>query len=315
MGLGLTTATGLMGRLFMTVQQSIETENHMTSVERLQHFANIPREALKAPVGSFPPPADWPSQGCVTFENISMRYRSELPLVLDGLSFEVSAGERVGVVGRTGCGKSSMMLALLRVVEPEGGRVLIDGVDVKSVALQRLRGEALSLIPQDAYLFIGSVRDNLDPFRASDDATLWSALQRSYMSDAIEAMGGLSASIADGGENLSAGQRQLLCIARVMLRRSRVVLMDEATANIDMATDALIQRSVREAFKGCTVLTIAHRLDTVLDSDQIMVFDAGKLAERGPPKHLLAAGGAFAALAHRHGIECEQTSAVEEAAI
>lgn len=301
MGFGLTTATELMGRLFMTVQQSIETENHMTSVERLQHFAQIPKEAAGIPAGAAPTPDEWPAQGHVQFDNVSMRYRPELPLVLNGLSFEARAGERVGVVGRTGCGKSSTMLALLRIVEAEGGCVRIDGVDVTQVSLQRLRGEAVALIPQDPYLFVGSVAENLDPFHVHSEEALWEAIRKTYLEDVVREKGGLGASIVDGGENLSAGQRQLLCIARVMLRCSKVILMDEATANIDMATDALIQRSVRTVFAKCTMLTIAHRLDTVLDSNKIVVLQAGRVVEQGPPQELLKADGHFAALARSLG--------------
>jgi len=312
LGLGLTTAVGLMGRLHMTVQMSIETENHMTSVERLQHFETIPKEDSTA-ICTEPLAEDWPATGHIQFVNVMMRYRPQLPLVLNSLSFEVHAGERVGIVGRTGCGKSSLMLAMLRIVEPEGGCIRIDGVDLSKVPLQRLRRETISLIPQDAYLFGGSVRDNLDPFHVHDDQALCTALKHTYMEDVIMSMGGLDASLAEGGENLSAGQRQLLCIARVMLRKSQIILMDEATANIDMATDILIQRAIREAFKGCTVLAIAHRLDTVMDSDRIVVLESGRVVEQGPPQVLLTSGGPFASLAKSLGRDCASEAASTDA--
>jgi ABC-type multidrug transport system fused ATPase/permease subunit len=300
LGLGLTTANGLMGRLHMTVQMSIETENHMTSVERLQHFATIPKEdSLAAPAE--PLEAAWPAQGNIKFDNILMRYRPQLPLVLNKLSFEVPAGHRAGIVGRTGCGKSSLMQALLRIVELEGGCITIDGVDLSKIPLARLRGEAVSLIPQEPYLFGGSVLDNLDPFHIHSEDTLWNSLKLTYMDEVVRSMGGLSATLVEGGDNLSAGQRQLLCIARVMLRKSRVVLMDEATASIDMATDILIQKSIAEAFKGCTVLAIAHRLDTIMDSDVVIVLEAGRVVEQGPPQELLRADGPFASLAKSLG--------------
>jgi len=281
---------------------SIETENHMTSVQRLQHFSTIPMEQpTLLEIAELE--EDWPQAGHLQFKNVRLRYREGLPLVLKGLTFEALPGERVGIVGRTGCGKSSTMLALLRIVAMEGGQALLDGVDVRGVPLQRLRGEAIALIPQDPYLFVGSVRRNLDPFENYGDEELWGALAATCMGDAVKGMGGLDSLIVEGGENLSAGQRQLLCIARVMLRKSRVVLMDEATANIDMATDVLIQKSVREAFRGSTVLTIAHRLDTVLDSDRIVVLHGGVLVEQGTPQELLALGGMFAELAKGFGHE------------
>lgn len=301
LGLGLTTAVGLMGRLHMTVQHSIETENHMTSVERLQHFAAIPKEDSGVSIDAPPLAEDWPAKGHVEFDSVEMRYRAQLPLVLKKLSFEARAGERTGIVGRTGCGKSSLMLAMLRIVESEAGCIRIDGVDLSKIPLSQIRGKAISLIPQDPYLFGGAVRDNLDPFHIHDDEAIWAALKRTYMEDVIQSMGGLGATLVEGGENVSAGQRQLICIARVMLCNSRVILMDEATASVDMATDTLIQKSMREAFQGCTVLTIAHRLDTVMDSDHIVVLESGRVVEQGPPQELLKADGAFASLAKSLG--------------
>lgn len=311
LGLGLTTAVGLMGRLHMTVQHSIETENHMTSVERLQHFESIPKEASVV-TSTESPAEDWPVKGHIQFEGIMMRYRAHLPLVLNKLSFEVQGGERTGIVGRTGCGKSSVMLAMLRIVEAEEGCIRIDGVDLSKVPLSRLRGKVISLIPQDPYLFAGSVKDNLDPFHVHSDEALHTALKRTYMHDVIQSMGGLSASLVEGGENISAGQRQLICIARVMLCNSKVILMDEATASIDMATDTLIQKSMREAFQGCTVLTIAHRLDTVIDSDRIVVLEAGRVVEQGQPQELLKLDGAFAALAKSLGHDGASEAGTED---
>eukprot|EP00928_Gymnodinium_smaydae_P032347 TRINITY_DN23454_c0_g1_i1.p1 TRINITY_DN23454_c0_g1~~TRINITY_DN23454_c0_g1_i1.p1 ORF type:complete len:1288 (+),score=192.78 TRINITY_DN23454_c0_g1_i1:407-3865(+) len=300
-GFGLTAATSLMGRLFHTVNLSIETENHMTSVERLQHFETIPKERSTT-IEAVEPPEAWTQAGHVQFKGVCMRYRDELPLVLKNLSFEALPGERVGIVGRTGCGKSSTMLALLRLVGIESGQVLLDGVDIRSIPLQRLRGQAVALIPQDPYLFVGPVRQNLDPFGRHSDGELWEALANAQLTEVVQTMGGLDAPIVEGGENLSAGQRQLFCIARVMLQRCRVVLMDEATANIDTATDALIQKSIAEAFRGSTVLTIAHRLDTVVDADKVVVLDAGAVVEYGAPAELFAGGGVFADLAKNFGL-------------
>jgi len=207
---------------------------------------------------------------------------------LKGLSFTVAAAECVGIIGRTGSGKSSTMLALLRLVEAQSGGVFIDGVNIADVPLQQLRGTAVSIIPQDPYLFEGSVRENLDPFSAHNDTALWEALGKVSITHAIKTLGGLEATISEGAENLSAGQRQLMCIARTMLRHSKVVLLDEATASIDTATDQLVQSSLRTCFRGCTCLTIAHRLDTILESDRIMCLSDGTLKEAGTPGALLA---------------------------
>lgn len=197
----------------------------------------------------------------------------------------------MGVVGRTGAGKSSLMTALFRIVEPVGGRVIIDGVDTRAIGLRALRSR-LCIIPQEPVLFSASLRYNIDPFDEYTDAAIWQALEAVQLRAAVESMpAGLQEVVAEGGASLSVGQRQLLCIARALLRRPRVLVMDEATASVDNATDALIQRMIRHHFAACTVLTIAHRLHTVMDSDRIMVMDDGRIAEMAPPAELLAREG------------------------
>jgi len=225
-----------------------------------------------------------------------MYYRPELPLVLRGLSFDVQPGEQVGVVGRTGAGKSSLMLKLFRLMgDACNGRVLIDGVDTRELPLWQLR-KSLSIIPQDPVLFSGTLRFNLDPFSQYDDAALWRALEAVKLDvvvkadkspEAGEANAGLSMPVAEYGENWSQGQKQLICLARVLLRGSKILLLDEATSSVDFDTDALIQDTIRREFEHCTVLTIAHRLNTIIDSDRVLVMQDGKVAEFDAPHVLL----------------------------
>ncbi|KAH9118795.1 hypothetical protein AeMF1_008227 [Aphanomyces euteiches] len=232
-----------------------------------------------------------------------MRYRAHLDLVLNDIAFAVEPGHQVGICGRTGSGKSSLMAALFRMVPSSSGRITIDGVDIASVSLKSLRS-GLTIIPQDPVLFSGSIRLNLDPTNDADDADLWTVLKRVHLSDAIPS---LEFEIAEKGSNLSVGQRQLVCIARALLRRSKVVVLDEATANIDPESDRLIQQTMRECFENVTRLIIAHRLDTILDSDRILVLDAGTVKEYGTPSELLAnKDGAFAQLAQHANIDVDK---------
>ena len=221
-----------------------------------------------------------------------MRYRPGLPDVLCGLSLSVRGGEKVGWCGRTGAGKSSVMVALLRMVELSGGKVFIDSVDIASVALATLRSR-VSIIPQDPVLFSGTIRENLQPDASVDDATLWQVLGDVHLADRLRGEGQLDAVVAEHGTNFSVGEKQLLCIARALLSRASLVILDEATSAVDAETDALIQRTVRAEFAQSTVITIAHRLNSVLDADKILVLDAGRLAEFGTPRELLARPGFF----------------------
>ncbi|KAJ9444939.1 putative multidrug resistance-associated protein lethal(2)03659 [Diplonema papillatum] len=289
--LSLTYATFLAGSFQWATRQSAEAENQMTAAERIRAYTRLPGEP-SCTVDPVHVPEDWPAKGEIAVRGFSLRYSAELPLVLDSLTFSVAAGEKVGVVGRTGAGKSSIMQALFRLVEAERGEILIDGVPTAAVPLPKLRA-ALSVIPQDPILFTGTLRYNLDPFGAcAGDADLWSALRAVEMEPAIAAAGGgLDQRVSEGGKNFSVGQRQLLCLARTLLRHNRILVMDEATANVDPATDAVIQRTVRKRFAACTVITIAHRLHTVIDCDKILVLDAGKVAAFGRPHDLLQDGG------------------------
>jgi len=229
-----------------------------------------------------------------------MRYRDG-PLVLKNLSFTVGSGEKIGVVGRTGSGKSSLMIALLRIVEIEkdGGKISIDGIDISTLGTSALR-LGISIIPQDAILFANTVRYNVDPFGKKSDEEIWGALEKVQLANVIAVMpNGLDEQVAEGGENFSQGQRQLICIARSVLRKPKILIMDEATASIDNATDSGIQTMVRQNFANATILTIAHRLHTIVDSDRILVLDDGRVAEFDTPSALLASNGIYAAMVRK----------------
>ncbi|XP_044496376.1 ABC transporter C family member 2-like isoform X4 [Mangifera indica] len=286
MGLLLSYTLNITNLLSGVLRQASRAENSLNSVERVGTYIDLPSEAADVIESNRPPPG-WPSSGSMTFEEVVLRYRPELPPVLHGLSFTVSPSEKVGIVGRTGAGKSSMLNALFRIVEIERGRIMIDDCDVAKFGLADLR-KGLSIIPQSPVLFSGTVRFNLDPFSEHNDADLWEALERAYLKDVIRKNSfGLDAEVSERGENFSVGQRQLLSLARALLRRSKILVLDEATAAVDVRTDALIQRTIREEFRSCTMLIIAHRLNTIIDSDCILVLDGGQVVEHDKPEALL----------------------------
>ncbi|XP_041931071.1 ATP-binding cassette sub-family C member 12-like isoform X2 [Alosa sapidissima] len=286
-GLALTYTIELTVLLFYMVTLSSEVEARFTSVERqMEYITGCVSEAPRLVKGVHIPEG-WPQQGSITFKDYSMRYRDNTPIVLNSLRFTVKPKEKLGIVGRTGSGKSSLGVALFRLSEPAGGTMLIDDVNTSSIGLQDLRSQ-LSVIPQDPVLFIGTVRYNLDPFDKYSDEEIWQAVEKTYMKPTISQLPeGLEAPVVENGENFSVGERQLLCMARALLRNSRIILLDEATASIDSETDSLVQQTIREAFRDCTVLTIAHRINTVLQSDRILVMDNGQVAELDPPEVLL----------------------------
>jgi ATP-binding cassette, subfamily C (CFTR/MRP), member 1 len=246
----------------------------------------------KAPVTDKSLLADgWPWKGGVLFKNVSMRYNEASPLVLNDVSLAVPPGSTLGVVGRTGSGKSSLLLTLFRIVEIEGGgSIEIDGVDIRSVSMETLR-ESLAIIPQDPVLFEGTVATNLDATGKISDEEMWIALEAASpeLARQFRSNGGLHSPITEVGSNLSQGQRQLMCLARALIRKSKILVMDEATSSVDPQTDQQVQKTIRKQFveKGVSVITVAHRLDTVLGYDKIAVLGDGKLLEYGPPSELL----------------------------
>ncbi|CAO2828925.1 unnamed protein product [Amaranthus hypochondriacus] len=279
--------------LNMTVLQAwiiwnlCNVENKMISVERILDFSRLPSEAPLV-IEDCRPESDWPSEGFIEFENLHVRYSPDLPMVLKGITCTIPSKMKVGVVGRTGSGKSTLIQALFRVVEPAHGRILVDGLDIGTLGLQDLRSK-LSIIPQDPTLFQGTVRANLDPTEEHSDQEIWEVLNKCHGLASIirrdERL--LDAPVAEDGENWSVGQRQLVCLARVLLQRRRILVLDEATASVDTATDNIIQRTVREETSGCTVITVAHRIPTVIDNDLVLVLDQGKIAEYDSPAELL----------------------------
>jgi ATP-binding cassette subfamily C (CFTR/MRP) protein 4 len=301
------------------VRQSSECENQMIACERVLEYAELaPVEevdlgeggegggATSSAAAAQPPlPPTWPDRGALELENVCMRYRADLPLALRGISARVGAGERVGIVGRSGSGKSSTLAAILRLTVPEAGRIVIDGVDASCIPLTRLR-RAIGLIPQDPHLTEGSVRKNLDPFNQYTDQQCWEALEavqlRAVLEEKQGSGAGLEVKVEDGGGNFSVGQRQLLCLARAALRRCRILLIDEATANVDADTVTRVGRALRTAFPACSIIAVAHRLETVIDFESVWVVSEGAITEQGEPHVLLSrAGGAFSSLVSSAG--------------
>ncbi|KAK3287519.1 hypothetical protein CYMTET_4965 [Cymbomonas tetramitiformis] len=315
-GFALVYAMSLSGLMQYCFRQQAMAETLMTSSERLLHYAfklpsEINEQSSDAEVRGYSLEDVWPEHGHVSFEKISVRYRSDLPLILNDVTAEIAPGQKLGVVGRTGAGKSSLLLALARLNETCGGRVLIDGVDLAHLSVQQVRS-AMAVIPQQPHLFSGTLRFNLDPFDQYSNEALWVALKAVQLHhllqadqdlDGSEASGErlepqvddsglekiLSMKVEEGGSNLSVGQRQLLSMARAMLYGRKIILIDEATANVDFETDSIIQRTLRdtEPFRSCTLIIIAHRIQTIIDSDKILVLAGGRVAQFGSPDELL----------------------------
>lgn len=285
MGLTLSYALSITTYTSITIRLASLAENVFNAVERVAEYSQLEEEAPVEVPDSVDD--DWPDQGGVDFDNIKMSYRPGLPLVLKGITASIEPRQRVGVVGRTGAGKSSLMNALFRIAELSEGCVEIDGVDIRNIGLRQLRSK-IAIIPQKPIIFAGSIRTNLDPFEDHSDEAVWTSLVRAHLDQVVSASGeGLEMSLQEGGAPLSEGQRQLLSLARAVLRPTKILILDEATANVDVDTDALIQETIKQEFSDRTVIAIAHRLHTIIDGDKVLVLDKGVLAEFDSPAELL----------------------------
>ncbi|KAH9630450.1 hypothetical protein HF086_016988 [Spodoptera exigua] len=298
-GLAISQGLILVNMVQYGVKQATEVISQMTSVERVMQFTSLPQEETEGPN----PPANWPQKARVVFKDLTLRYDKDADPVLKKLNVTIESGWKVGVVGRTGAGKSSLISALFRLA-PIEGNVYIDDVETGKIALKELRSK-IAIIPQEPVLFSASLRYNMDPFDKYSDIQIWEALEQVELKSSISS---LSSPVASGGSNFSAGQRQLLCLARAALARNKLLVLDEATANVDPTTDAMIQKSIRRHFADCTVITVAHRLHTVADSDRVVVMEAGQIIECGHPHELLQDDeGPFTKMVKQLGPASEQS--------
>jgi len=268
------------------VRTFADTENQMISVERLLHYCNDLEQESPSIITNNRPSPMWPKRGDITFEKVVIKYHPSQQPVLNNISFTIQHKRKIGIVGRTGAGKSTLVLALFRVFECCEGSIIVDNVDIAKIGVGDLRSK-LAVIPQDPILFMGTIRTNLDPANIHTDQELWKTLEKVKFRKLVIALGGLNASVAEGGGNFSVGEKQLLCIGRALLMKSKIVILDEATAYVDIETDNLIQKALRKHFVNCTVLTVAHRLHSVIDCDKIMVLEKGELVEYDTPQNLL----------------------------
>ncbi|XP_064596836.1 multidrug resistance-associated protein 1-like [Liolophura sinensis] len=301
-GLSVSYALEITEALTWLARLASAVETKIVSVERINEYTEAITEAQWYDENR-KPPHDWPDKGVIRLENYATRYRPGLSLVLKGITADIQAGERVGVVGRTGAGKSSLTHSLFRLIEPEGGAIVIDGQNIADLGLHDLRSR-ITILPQDPVLFSGTLRMNLDPFDRYHDDRIWQALEHAHLKGFVEGLPErLQHECGEGGQNLSVGQKQLVCLARTLLRKTKILVLDEATAAVDMETDDLIQATIREEFKDCTILTIAHRLNTVMDYDRILVLDNGMISEFDSPSVLLQNKvGLFYSLARNAGL-------------
>ncbi|XP_010055826.3 ABC transporter C family member 10 [Eucalyptus grandis] len=285
---GMALAYGLSLNVFLvfSVQFQCSISNLIISVERLEQYMHIQSEAPEVIEDSLPA-VDWPSSGNVEICNLKVRYRPDSPLVLHGITCKMKGGHKIGIVGRTGSGKTTLISALFRLVEPTDGKIIVDGVDITTIGLHDLRSH-FGVIPQDPTLFGGTVRYNLDPLSEHTDEEIWEVLGKCQLWEAIQGKEkGLDSLVVQDGSNWSMGQRQLFCLGRALLRRSRILVLDEATASIDNATDSILQRTIRREFTDSTVITVAHRILTVMDCTMVLAISDGRLVEYDEPMKLV----------------------------
>ncbi|KAI8900424.1 P-loop containing nucleoside triphosphate hydrolase protein [Globomyces pollinis-pini] len=311
-GLSITYSLSFSESLLWLVRMHATMEMEMNAVERVEEYLGLEEEAPAIIEGNRPP-SDWPNKGHIVVDKLTLTYSKNSTPVLSNISFDVASREKIGIVGRTGAGKTTLSLAFFRFMEPESGRILIDNVDIQKIGLFDLRSK-LTVIPQDPVLFSGTLRSNLDPFNEYTDSELWNSLKEVHFLESFKPSQlakslsrsesvmsiqsevdqiSLESTVLEGGSNLSQGQRQLLCLARAVLKKSKVIILDEATASIDHETDVKIQNTIRERFKDSTLLCIAHRLSTIMDFDKILVLDKGTLSQFDTPYSLIEQPGIF----------------------
>ncbi|XP_006101728.1 multidrug resistance-associated protein 1 [Myotis lucifugus] len=300
-GLSISYSLQVTTYLNWLVRMSSEMETNIVAVERLKEYSETEKEAPWR-IQEMTPASTWPQVGRVEFRDYSLRYREDLDLVLKHINITIEGGEKVGIVGRTGAGKSSLTLGLFRIKESSEGEIIIDNVNIAKIGLHDLRFK-ITIIPQDPILFSGSLRMNLDPFSQYSDEEVWTSLELAHLKNFVSALPDkLNHECTEGGENLSVGQRQLVCLARALLRKTKILVLDEATAAVDLETDDLIQSTIRTQFDDCTVLTIAHRLNTIMDYTRVIVLDKGEIRECGAPSDLLQQRGLFYSMAKDAGL-------------
>jgi ABC-type multidrug transport system fused ATPase/permease subunit len=294
-GLSLSYALTFTFQLCMIIRLYANNEMNMNSVERAFEYCNIEKETISNARGKMPT-LSWPETGSLEIEDLTVKYSPDTPTVLNGISFKSDPYEKIGIVGRTGSGKSTLTLSIFRFMDPTSGFIKIDGVDIQNVGLYDLRSR-ITIIPQDPVLFSGTIRSNLDPFGERDDMSLWTALKRSHLIDEQTVGGGdeqkitLESSVVENGANWSQGQRQLISLARALVKRSNLIILDEATSNVDHDTDRKIQETIRSEFKHAAILCVAHRLRSIADYDRILVLDEGKVIEFDTPHRLITQDG------------------------
>nr|QWN59136.1 ATP-binding cassette C transporter [Rehmannia glutinosa] len=285
-GMALSYGLSLNMSLVFSINNQCMLANYIISVERLDQYMHIPSEAPEV-IKENRPPVNWPTEGKVEIQDLQIKYRPDAPLVLRGISCTFEGGHKIGIVGRTGSGKTTLIGALFRLVEPTGGKILVDGIDISTIGLHDLRSR-FGIIPQDPTLFTGTVRYNLDPLGQHNDKEIWEVLGKCQLKEAVEEKEeGLDSPVMEDGSNWSMGQRQLFCLGRALLRRSKILVLDEATASIDNATDTILQKTIRTEFADCTVITVAHRIPTVMDSTMVLAISDGKLVEYDEPMKLI----------------------------
>ncbi|GAA5796465.1 hypothetical protein HPULCUR_001837 [Helicostylum pulchrum] len=322
-GISLFYARNFLENIYWFIRQYTTVEMNLNSVERVQEYLELEQEP-PAVINGHRPPAAWPTTASLEVKDLVIRYSAELEPVLHGISFSTGAHEKIGIVGRTGSGKSTMALSFFRFLEASSGSISIDGIDISTIGIQDLRTQ-MTIIPQDAVLFSGTIRSNIDPFEEHSDGAVWESLERTHLSKAsdrlkagsssgsesddenpkrVSSITSLNQQVSDGGNNFSQGQRQLLCLARALLKNSKLIIMDEATASVDYETDTKIQTTIREEFTNSTLLCIAHRLRTIIDYDRVLVLDQGHVVEYDTPYNLITGTqgkGVFKSMCEKSG--------------